>query len=57
MSKRITPDEALEAYRIVYDLINQAFPDGGRYMATQMNIHPSYTKQMFELVRGKNEQR
>ena len=45
-----THEQALRAINLINELIKQAFPDGARYMATQLNIHPTTTKEMYDLI-------
>jgi len=45
-----THEQAIKAISLIMALIDQAFPDGQKYTATQMNVHPSTVKEMYELV-------
>lgn len=47
----VTRKQALKAVNIISELIHDAFPPGARYTATQINIHPSWTKVMYDLVK------
>ena len=38
---QITPDQARRAFCIIYSMIDEAFPKGGRVGATQINVHPT----------------
>ena len=51
----VTPDQALQAFKIMYAIINEAFPNGARYTATQINLDPSYAKQMYDLLQEARE--
>lgn len=46
----ITHEQARKAFTIIYMIIDDAFPEGDRPMATQINLHPSVVKDMRELV-------
>lgn len=47
---QITPDQARRAFCMIYDIIDEAFPNGQRVCATQINLHPETVEEMRELI-------
>ncbi len=52
----VTPNQALEAFRIVNDLVNQVWPVGTRKDAAAFVLPHEVTKEMYELVEEVREQ-
>jgi len=52
----VTHDQAKEAISFILGIIDEAFPNNTKYKATQINIHPSVTKQLYDLVQEIKEQ-
>jgi hypothetical protein len=53
---RITHEQAIEAFTIVNDLVNQVWPKGTRKDAAAMVLPHETTQRMYELIKEVREQ-
>jgi len=58
MSKALNVEaqDALKAFNMVYDIVDQTWPEGSRPTAAQIVLDPGITRQMRELVEKVREE-